>query len=151
VDAIQNVTCVHSTPATYNRIQSLENISYESRQEILYLIDVGRPGGDYVAHIMLNNGAAILLKQTSQFSARPVRYLPVMAFAIAKTMERGELDRFTIETAHWCWIPGAEHPKPELWSSTLLLLLPAKQCAHGGALREAKDSVQAPHLRDGVF
>jgi len=100
---------------------------------------------------MLNHRAAIQLKLTSEFSARPVRYLPVMAFAVAKTMERGKLDRFTIKIAHWRWIPGAEHPKPEFRRTTCLLLLPAKQGGHGGALREAKDSVEVSNLRDGVF
>jgi hypothetical protein len=58
----------------------------EIGKKILYLINVGRPSGYYVAHIMLNNGATILHKQASKFNACPVCYLPVMTFPIAETM-----------------------------------------------------------------
>jgi hypothetical protein len=131
----------HSNFVYTNNLQQnanyLKPLSQETGKKILYPIDVGRPSGDYVAHIMLDDRAAILLKQTSKLGASPVRYLPVMAFTVAKTVERGELDRFAIKIAHRCWIPRAEHPKPELRSTTGLLLVPAEQCGHGSALREA--------------
>lgn len=75
------------TPPAYNRIQSHEKVSNETGKKILYPINVGRPSGDYVAHIMFNNRAEIQLKQTSKFRACPVCYLPVMTIPIAETME----------------------------------------------------------------
>lgn len=148
MNAIQNAPCVQEV---YNRTQLLGNISQQSGKKVFYLIDVRRPGGDYVAHVMLNYRATILLKETSKSNACPVCYLPVIAFTIAKTMKRGKLDRFTVKIAHWCWIARAEHPKPELRSAIGLLLLPAEQGSHGCALREAQDSIKAPHLRDCAF
>jgi hypothetical protein len=128
------------------------NVSHEIAQKLLDPINVGWPSRNDMPHVMLNNGAPVLLKHASQFGACPARDLPVMTFtAAAKAMERGKPDWLAVQIADRCWISRAKYPESKLGRTAGLLLPSAQQGSHRCTLGETKDAVKVPILSYCVF
>jgi hypothetical protein len=142
---------IHQSRVTTKYTTYFPNISHEFAQKFLNPIDVGWPSRNDMPHVMLNDGALVLLKHASQFGACPARNLSVMTFTAAKAMERGKPDWLTVQIADRCWISRAEHPKPELRRTASLLLPSAQQGSHCCTLGKAKNAVEVPILSYCAF